>query len=108
MTFKSAIWFPIAVGLSIINLVGVGVAMRPGQPWEHAGMHAALAVLFALWAQRLHERRGGPSGVGDRLEAFEDEVSKLRAELSETQERLDFAERLLAQRADARSVGPPR
>jgi hypothetical protein len=35
-------------------------------------------------------------------------MSALRQELSETQERLDFAERMLAQRPDARSVGPQR
>lgn len=33
-----------------------------------------------------------------RLEALEHEVGSLRYELGETQERLDFAERLLAQR----------
>jgi predicted nucleic acid-binding Zn-ribbon protein len=42
----------------------------------------------------------------DRLEALEDDVSKLRQELNETQERLDFAERLLAQGREAGRVGP--
>jgi hypothetical protein len=35
-------------------------------------------------------------------------VSKQRQELGETLERLDFAERLLAQGAEARRVGPQR
>jgi hypothetical protein len=35
-------------------------------------------------------------------------VSKLRQEVSETQERLDFAERVLAQRPEAPRVGPQR
>jgi hypothetical protein len=35
-------------------------------------------------------------------------VTELRRELSEMQERLDFAERLLAQRPESRRVGPER
>jgi predicted nucleic acid-binding Zn-ribbon protein len=42
----------------------------------------------------------------EALEALEIEVSNLRQELGETQERLDFAERLLAQAPEARRVGP--
>ena len=107
MTFKPAIWYPIAVALTAINLVGVGL-VGPGEPW-HAAAHAALALAFGLWAQRL---RRGPSGsggseeLGARLEALEDEVSMVRQQLSETQERLDFAERVLAKGPEARRVGP--
>ena len=112
MRFKPAIWFPIAVVLSVINLVAVGFAAGEPQPW-HAAIHAALALAFGLWAQRLRQGRGGselqaPLEVLDALDALDADVSKLRQELSETQERLDFAERLLAQRPDVRSVGPQR
>jgi hypothetical protein len=106
MTFKPVIWYPIAVVLSVINLAGVGFAAAQAQPW-HAAIHAALALAFGLWAQRL---RRGPGGgeFQARLEALEVEVSKVQQELSETQERLDFAERLLAQGPEARRVGPER
>jgi len=109
MTFKPATWYPIAVVLSAINLVGVGFAVGPGQPW-HAGLHAALALAFGLWAQRLRQRRGGGELQAGReglegLEALEGEVSQLRRELSETQERLDFVERVLA-RPETRRVEP--
>jgi hypothetical protein len=112
MTFKSAIWQPIAVVLSAINLVAVGFAAGEAQPW-HAGVHAALALAFGLWAQRLRQRRGGSellagSELPARLEAIEAEVSKLGQELSETQERLDFAERVMAQAAEAGRLGPER
>ncbi len=106
MTFKPAIWYPIAVVLSVMNLVGVGFAGGAA----HATTHAVLALAFGLWAYRLRQRPGG-SELQARLEALdalEAEVSELRQELSETQERLDFAERLLAQGADARRVGPQR
>ena len=106
MTFKPAIWHPIAVGLSVINLVGVGFAAGSAEPW-HATVHLALALAFGLWAQRL---RQGPAGSERqaRLEVLEAEVRNLGRELSETQERLDFAERLLAQRPESRRVGPER
>ena len=114
MTFKPAIWYPIAVVLSAFNLVAVG--FTAAEPW-HAATHAALALGFGLWAQRLRQRRGaselqGGSELQARLDALEDaleaEVSKLRHELSETQERLDFAERMLAQGREAGRVGPQR
>jgi hypothetical protein len=115
MIFKPATWFRIAVVLSVANLVAVGfTAAGSAEPWHIVG-HAALALGFGLWAQRLGQRsranetQGQVDGLEvDRLEAFEDEMSKLRQELSETQERLDFAERLLAQGAESRRVGPPR
>jgi hypothetical protein len=112
MTFKPAIWRPIAVVLSAINLLGAGFAAGSAEPW-HATAHAALGLAFGLWAQRLRQGRGG-SELQDRLEALEAlefEVSNLRRELDETQERLDFAERLLAgpERAEwARGVREPK
>ena len=112
MTFKPAIWYPIAIILSALNLVAVGFAAGEPQPW-HAGGHAALALVFGLWGQRLRGRTGGselqaPLEVFDALEALEGDMSKLRQELSEVQERLDFTERLLAQRPETRQVGPER
>lgn len=104
MTFKPAIWQPIAVVLSVINLAAVGFAIGAAEPW-HAGVHAALGLAFGLWAQRLRLGPGG-SELQPRLEALEFEVSDLRRELSETQERLDFAERVLAQAQESRRLGP--
>jgi hypothetical protein len=104
MTFKPAIWLPIAVVLSVINLVAAGFAVASSEPL-HAGVHVALGLAFGLWAQRL--RQGpGESELQPRLEALEFEVSDLRRELSETQERLDFAERVLAQGQESRRLDP--
>ncbi len=111
MTFKPAIWYPIAVVLSVINVVAVWFAAVPAEP-AHATIHGALGLAFGLWAQRLRQRRG-VSEPQARLEALdglatlEAEVSTLRQELSETQERLDFTERLLAQGPERRG-GPQR
>jgi hypothetical protein len=110
MTFKPATWRPIAALLSAANLVAAGFAMGSAEPL-HAAVHVAVALAFGLWAQRLRPgTRESESLTGseslERLEAVEDEVSNLRRELSETQERIDFAERLLAQRSESRRVGP--
>ena len=112
MTFKSKIWYPLAIVLSAMNLVAVGFAARDPEPWHAAG-HAALALVFGLWAQRLRQRRGAselqaPLEVIEALEGIEAEVGELRRELTETQERLDFTERMLAQSSEARRVGPER
>jgi hypothetical protein len=104
MTFKRAIWYPIAIVLSVINLVGVGFAAGEPQPW-HAALHAALALAFGLWAQRLRQGPGG-SELQAPLEGLEAEVDALRAEVAELHERMDFAERLLAQAPETRRVGP--
>ena len=104
MTFKRAIWYPIAIVLSVINLVGVGFAAGEPQPW-HAALHATLALAFGLWAQRLRQGPGG-SELQAPLEGLEAEVDALRAEVAELHERMDFAERLLAQVPETRRVAP--
>jgi hypothetical protein len=108
MTFKPAIWKPIAVVLGAVNVAAVGVAAGASEP-VHASIHAVLAVAFGLWAQRLgqgqSQGRGG-SEVQTRVEEIEAELSDMRRELSETQERLDFAERVLAKAPETRRVGP--
>ena len=105
MTFKPKVWFPIAVFLSGLNLVSVWFAAAPGEPAQ-ATLHAGLAMAFGYWAVRLRERRVAnetqarfdalEDGAG-RLESLDDEMDRLRQALSETQERLDFAERMLVQ-----------
>ena len=108
MKFKPAIWFPISVILAAVNLGAIPFAA--GEPW-HAMAHGALAVAFGLWAQRLKRRRDEglaearqtiEAPGGERLEVLEDELARLRQELSEAQERLDFTERMLAQRPQPR------
>jgi hypothetical protein len=114
MALKPATWFPIAVGLSAINVVAVWFAVQPGEPL-HATAHAALAVAFGIWAHRLRQRPGGDD-VRARLEALESdagslsaldaEMGRLRQELSDAQERLDFVERMLAQGPVTRRLEP--
>jgi hypothetical protein len=51
------------------------------------------------------ETRGLLPEADARLEALEQEVGRLRQELGETQERVDFAERLLARGEENRRLG---
>jgi len=106
VTFKPAIWQPIAIVLSVINVVAAGFAAGQAEPL-HATIHTALAVAFGVWAQRLGQspRTGELQG---RMETLEFELGNVRRELGEVQERLDFAERMLAQVQDPRRVGPER
>jgi len=104
MTFKPAIWRPIAVVLSGLNVVAVGFAASAAEPL-HAATHGALALAFGLWAQRMRPAQAGADAdVEARVEALELEVTSLRQELAEAQERLDFAERLLAQVSETRRL----
>jgi hypothetical protein len=93
--------------LSVINLVSLGFAIGAAEP-GHAALHAGLALAFGVWARRLRPARPAGGDVPAQLEALHGEVDTLRRELSEAQERLDFAERLLAQGPEARRVGPQR
>jgi hypothetical protein len=108
MTIKPAVWQGIALALAAINLVAAGFATD--EP-RHLATHLVLAALFGGWAWW---KRGQPAPLApptpsaQGLEALEAEVSNLRRELNEAQERLDFAERLLAQRPPQRQVGPER
>ena len=115
MTFKRAIWFPIATLLALGNLVALGFAAGQGEP-AHAMVHAAFALAFGSWARRLQlgpdggERQARLEGAEtfEALDALEAEVNKLRQELGETQERLDFTERVLGQGSESRRMGPER
>ena len=108
MTFKPSTWQPIAWVLSALNVGALAFAGMQGEPLHAAG-HAALALVFGVWAQRLGLRRGkGELPPLEALAELEAEVSQLRTELTETQERLDFAERMLAQGQETRRVGPER
>ena len=74
---------------------------------------AALLILFGIPAitvitvARLRAKRPGalPEDVTSRLEALEGGLQDVQKELAETQERLDFAERLLSKARAERQLG---
>ena len=67
---------------------------------------AILAFAAVKIARIFASRPELPSGdMAARLEAVEREVLSLQQELAETQERVDFAERLLSQAREQRQIG---
>ena len=112
MTFKPAIWRPIAFVLCAVNLVSVPFTT----PAWHSTTHAVLALAFGLWAQRLGQR--APVGDVGRMQELLDEqtdaledaravLSGQSAQLAELQERVDFAERLLVQQRERQVLRKP-
>jgi hypothetical protein len=69
----------------------------------------AAIIMFGL-VQISKHWRGQPQGriaskqLEERLDAVEEQLATLQAELGDTQERLDFAERVLAQTQDAKRL----
>jgi hypothetical protein len=72
---------------------------------------AAILMFGAVKIAKIQAQARGAAGAVDpdaaaRLEAVESEIGTLRQELGEVHERLDFAERLLAQHSPTR-INPP-
>ena len=112
MWFKHRGWIPVAWLLALVNLGAVWFAARPGETW-HATAHALLAGLFALGAQRLtaRQRSGGLLGelhqTIERNQLLEQTVESLQGRLGELEERVDFAERLMAKQGEADRLRAP-
>lgn len=106
MTFKPAVWRPIALVLSALNLVAAGFAVAGSEP-VHASVHVAVALAFGFWAQRLGRRRAAREQNADFGE-LEADLGDLRGELGDAQERMDFIERVLAREPEPRRVDPER
>ena len=104
MTFRPALWRPIALTVTALNLAGAGFAIAGAEP-VHASVHVALALAFGYWAHRLRGR-GARGEESPRLEQLEADFAELRGELGEAQERIDFIERVLAREAEPRRVDP--
>jgi hypothetical protein len=67
---------------------------------------AITALVAARIARRRASRAGSlPADATARLEALESSLDGVRQELAETQERLDFAERLLTKAREERRLG---
>lgn len=68
------------------------------------GGGTAIAISFSPIGKAIAERIRGHAHLGETDPALLAEVDDLRTQLSELQERVDFAERLLAKDRDPRSL----
>lgn len=116
MWFKHRAWIPVAWVLCLVNVVAVWFAARPAEPW-HASVHALLAVLFGLGAQRLGLRKQ-PIAAGDvvkRLRELETrlanpdtrEVAQALDAIAIEVERIGESQRFLTKLVVERSARPP-
>ena len=107
MWFKHRAWIPIAWVGSLVNLGAVWFAARPAEP-GHATLHALLAVLFALGAQRLAARGRTAAATPDKqFGESRQALDAMQSRMGEMEERLDFTERLLAKHREADRPGSP-
>jgi len=101
MWFKHRAWIPVAWVLSLVNLGAVWPAAVPGEAL-HASIHAALAVLLAVGAQRLMYRRaslGAEAATTDnREERLEQAIDAIAIELERVGEGQRFVAKVLAER----------
>jgi len=81
--------------------------MEPGVFLAALLIFVGIPALTVLKIARLRANRlQSPSvDVTERLETVEHRVEDLQKELAETQERLDFAERLLSKAREERKIG---
>ena len=101
MSSRVSRWYPVAVGLAVINFLSI--PFTGGMGLWHPLSHMVLAGVFGMCAYRMkleaNEGEKDQLDAGEtaaRLDALEGDMNHLRQELMETQERLDFAERVLA------------
>ena len=111
MTIKT--WRRLAVVASVFNVAGAAFAIAAGEGW-HAGIHVSLAFGFGFAAQRLGEidRKAAPGSHQSQLDAQAAALEEAQAmlalqakQLTELEERVDFAERMLAQARDKQKLG---
>ena len=102
MWFKHRAWIPVAWLLSVGNVVAVWFAAQPAETW-HATIHALLAVVFGVGAQRLMARRqeqsrAEPGLESDRTKHIEQAIDAIAIELERVGEGQRYVTKLLAQR----------
>ena len=95
-----------AVGVGFIMLaisVAKALAGRIGPP-DRLGRPRASRRDLAQAVEDLQKRVGGSDDVHARLDALED----VQRRLGDVEERLDFAERMLAKQRDVERIVPPK
>jgi len=99
-------WRRLAIVATVFNVAGAAFAIAAGEGW-HAGVHISLALGFGFAAQRLAqiERHAAPDSVQQQLDEQAASLGQAQQRLAELEERLDFAERMLAQARDRQNLG---
>lgn len=105
MRFQHKWWIPVSWALAAANLGAIWFAAADGEA-AHATGHGVLAVLLTLGAKYLADRRARQVAGPDLQAALDDNdelrgtVDSLHGRLAELEERVEFSERLLAERRE--------
>jgi hypothetical protein len=102
---RIGVWKVAAIVFTVVNLVGLGMAMA-AQEQMHSGIHAALAVLgaFALWRlsnRREREESAGAALSDPRLEALQQSVDAVALEVERIGEAQRFQTKLQTERNES-------
>jgi hypothetical protein len=105
MSGRSGIWTVAAVVFTVVNLVGLGMAVA-AQEQAHSGIHVALSLLggYALWRLSNRSARGEPAGAmpkDERLEALQQSVDAVALEVERIGEAQRFDAKLRAEHKES-------
>src|SRR5689334_7245828 len=105
MSRRRAIWKAAAVVFTVVNLIGLGMAMA-AQEQMHSGIHVALSLLgaYAMW--RLSDRSSRIEATNDvlsdpRLEALQQSVDAIALEVERIGESQRFHAKLQAEQNES-------
>ena len=124
MSRRARIWSVVAFVFTVVNVLGVGLALRD-QELPHAGLHVALALLgsFVWWriasasraprlAQSRHDALPASAELTNRLSHLEQSVEAVAIEVERIGEGQRYVTRMMTEqepeRRDAGPGGPPR
>ena len=102
---RIGVWKVAAIVFTVVNLVGLGMAMA-AQEQMHSGIHVALSVLgaFALWRlsnRREREESAGAALSDPRLEALQQSVDAVALEVERIGEAQRFQTKLQTERNES-------
>ncbi|HEU4720500.1 MAG TPA: hypothetical protein VFS59_03995 [Gemmatimonadaceae bacterium] len=105
MTRRTVIWTGVAALFTVVNLVGLGMAVAAGEEL-HSGVHVVLSVVgaVALWWLATGRRRPG-SATADlsdaRLEQLQQSIDAIALEVERIGEAQRFHAKLQAEQSES-------
>ena len=105
MSRARVVWKAAAVVFTVVNLVGLGMAMAAGEQM-HSGIHVALSLLGAYVIWRLSDRVSRGESASDplaerRLEALQQSVDAVALEVERIGEAQRFNAKLQAEQNES-------
>jgi len=105
MSRRRGVWKVVAVVFTVVNLIGIGMAVA-AQEQMHSAIHVALSLLGAYAVWRLSDRGPRVEPTGDalsdpRLEALQQSVDAIALEVERIGEAQRFHAKLQAEQKES-------